>query len=294
VNVGYNIQASSDSKHKLLVEYDTGDVNDTHALAPMALKTKELLKINEMNVLADKGYHTADQIKQCIENNITTFVSPREPSTRDQGLFPISMFSYDKESDTYTCPAGSSLKTNNNWYQHSERHHKEGTGFKFRRYVTGDCKLCQLRNKCTNGKHNGRAIDRNENADALESNAKRVNDNPGYYRKRQQIAEHMYGTLKRQRGYTHTNLRGKEKVLGETGLFFIGYNLTRCITIVGVEKLIKALKKCCSPVFWSHLELFLSSYDNLSFYDNNLVFCQVRKNYVLNRFPSEFGNIIYR
>ena len=32
INVGYNIQASSHSKHKLLVEYDTGDVNDTHTL----------------------------------------------------------------------------------------------------------------------------------------------------------------------------------------------------------------------------------------------------------------------
>jgi hypothetical protein len=27
INVGYNIQASSDAKHKLLVEFDTGDVN---------------------------------------------------------------------------------------------------------------------------------------------------------------------------------------------------------------------------------------------------------------------------
>jgi len=27
VNVGYNVQAACDSKHKLLVEYDTGDVN---------------------------------------------------------------------------------------------------------------------------------------------------------------------------------------------------------------------------------------------------------------------------
>jgi len=37
------------SKHKLLVEYETGDVNDTHALGPMALKTKELLKVDSCN-----------------------------------------------------------------------------------------------------------------------------------------------------------------------------------------------------------------------------------------------------
>jgi transposase len=273
VNVGYNIQASSDSKNKLLVEYDTGDVNDTHALAPMALKTKELLKADKMNVLADKGYHTGDQIKQCIDNDITTFVSPKEPSTKDKGFYPISMFTYVKESDTYTCPTGSVLQTNNNWYLHSEKHHKEGTGFRFRRYVTKDCKTCPSRHKCTQGKHNGRAIDRNEHADAIEANAKRVNDNPGYYRKRQQIAEHMYGTLKRQRGYTHTNLRGKEKVLGETGLFFIGYNLTRCITILGVLKLIKALKECCLPVFESEHRLILSVFNDFFSLGKNIAVC---------------------
>jgi hypothetical protein len=32
INVGYNVQAASESKHKLLVEYGTGEVNDTHAL----------------------------------------------------------------------------------------------------------------------------------------------------------------------------------------------------------------------------------------------------------------------
>ncbi len=273
VNVGYNIQASSDSKHKLLVEYDTGDVNDTHALAPVALSTKELLKVERMNVLADKGYHTGDQIQQCIDNNITTFVSPKEPSTKDIGLYPISMFTYDKESDTYTCPQGSILRTNNNWYQHSEKHHKEGTGYKFRRYVTKDCKTCLSRQQCTQGEKNGRAIDRNENADAIEANAKRVNDNPDYYRKRQQIAEHMYGTLKRQRGYTHTNLRGKEKILGETGLHFIGYNLTRCISILGVREFIKALRECCLSDSWSETRLFLSFIDHYFFRSRSYAFC---------------------
>ena len=37
INVGYNIQACSDSKHKLLVEYETGSVNDAHCLAPIAI-----------------------------------------------------------------------------------------------------------------------------------------------------------------------------------------------------------------------------------------------------------------
>lgn len=273
VNVGYNIQAASDSKHKLLIEYDTGDVNDTHALAPMALKAKEILKADKMNVLADKGYHTGDQIQKCTDNNITPFVSPRDPSTKDEGLYAVTMFSYNKESDTYTCPAGSSLHTNNRWYQHSEKHHKEGTGYRFRRYITPDCKACPSRQKCTRGKHNGRAIDRSEFADALEANTQRVKDDPDYYRKRQQIAEHMYGTLKRQRGFTHTNVRGKEKVMGEVGLAFIGYNLTRCISILGVIKLISKLRESCLPVIKSKFRLVLSVCDEFFYSGKNIAVC---------------------
>jgi len=273
INVGYNIQASSDSKHKLLVEYDTGDVNDTRALAPMALRTKELLKVDKMTVLADRGYHTGDQIQRCTDNDITTFVSPRDPSTKDIGLYPVTLFAYDKASDTYTCPAGSIMKTNNNWYQHSEGHHKQGAGYRFRRYVTTDCRTCQERLKCTESKQNGRAIDRSEYADELEANTQRVKENPDYYRKRQQIAEHMYGTLKRQRGFTHTNVRGKEKVLGEVGLAFIGYNLTRCISILGVIKLINKLRESCLPVLKSKSRLILSVFNEFFYPGKDIVVC---------------------
>ena len=42
VNVGYNIQAGCDAKYKMFINNDTGTVNDTHALSPMALDAKEL------------------------------------------------------------------------------------------------------------------------------------------------------------------------------------------------------------------------------------------------------------
>jgi transposase-like protein DUF772 len=115
VNVGYNIQASSDSKYKLLADYDTGDVNDTNALASIAINTKEILGIDKMNVLADKGYHTGEQLEQCQKNDITTFVSPKAPATKDIGLYPITSFVYDKNQDCYICPQGNEMHTNGTW-----------------------------------------------------------------------------------------------------------------------------------------------------------------------------------
>jgi transposase len=264
VNVGYNIQASVDAKNKLLVGFGTGDVNDTHALADMAIAAKDLLKVEQIDVIADKGYHTGKEIQECMNNNITTYVSPRASSTNNKALYPAEKFAYNKQSDTYTCPAGHVLTTNDTWHKHSDSR-KGRDNYKFKRYTTNKCKGCGQRAQCTGSKHNGRAIDRSEYAAALEANTKRVEQNPDYYRQRQQIIEHVFGTLKRQRGFTHVLVRGKEQVLGEVGLMFIGYNLSRCISILGARELIKALRKCCLRIFRHQNRLIFSHYNELFF-----------------------------
>lgn len=263
INVGYNIQASSDAKHKLLVEFDTGDVNDTHALSSMAIQTKDLLGVESMKVLADKGYHTGAELAQCEKNDITTYVSPKSPATKDEGLYPITSFGYDCKNDIYICPQGHSMHTNGTWHEHSDKRRNKKGAYRFQRYTTSACKSCKVRSLCTKSATNGRYIDRGEYAEVIEANARRVEYNPDYYRQRQQITEHPFGTLKRQRGFTYALVRKKENVLGEVGLMFIGYNLGRCVSILGVEKLIKALKGCCLIIKkmqkWLILSLFRPS-----------------------------------
>ncbi len=222
----------------------------------MAIETKELLKVEKMDVLADNGYHTGEELKQCETENITTYVSPKAPATKDTGLYPVTAFRYNKQEDTYTCPEGQILFTNGVWYRHSGQ--GKNAPYQFRRYTTGMCKCCTARNKCTSSKQNGRVIDRSEFAESIEQNNQRVITNPGYYRQRQQLVEHPFGTLKRQRGFIFTLLKGKEKVLGEIGLGFIGYNLTRCVSILGIVKLIKALNKCCLLILWFEMRAILS------------------------------------
>lgn len=140
--VGYNIQASVDAKNKLIAHFNTGGVNDTNALAPMAIATKEVLAVEKMDVLADKGYHTGEQIRQCEENGITTYVSPKEPASNDPDIFPVTCFVYNVENDSYTCPAGETLTTNGTWLTHSSKGYK--SAYKFQRYNTKKCKSCEL------------------------------------------------------------------------------------------------------------------------------------------------------
>jgi transposase len=227
--VGYNIQASVDAKNKLITHFDTGSVNDTNALATVAVATKAVLQVEQMDVLADKGYHTGEQIRQCEQNGITTYVSPKEPASNDPDIFPVTSFVYNAPNDSYTCPAGETLTTNGTWLTHSSKGYK--SAYKFQRYNTKKCKTCELQPQCTKSKTNGRNIDRSEFADDVIQNNQRVKENPAYYKQRQQLAEHPWGTLKRQRGFDYVLTRGKKNVLGEVSLVFIGYNLSRFIQV---------------------------------------------------------------
>jgi hypothetical protein len=84
----------------------------------------------------------------------------------------------------------------------------------------------------------------------VEQNNKRVKENPQYYKQRQQLAEHPWGTIKRQRGFDHVLTRRKTNVLGEVSLVFIGYNLVRSIQITEGINAFKELIKRMIAHLW--------------------------------------------
>ena len=249
INVGYNVQAGCDARHKLFVNNDTGSVNDTHALSPMALDAKELLGVESLDVLTDKGYTTAKHLDICTKNGITPYSSPKDHSSHHNGRYPMVDFKYDAIKDTYTCPADQVLATNGSIYNkagHKVKHYKNREA----------CKVCPVRHLCTTNR-NGRFIERSIYQEALDGNQKRVEAKPEYYRLRQQITEHQFGTLKRQWGFTHTLMKGKDNVLSEVNLMMICYNLTRLMSILGPEVLKNRLKRLV-PEFSALFEVILA------------------------------------
>ena len=246
VEVSYNIQAAVDNKHNLVVATHTINRNDRNALTAIALEAKENLAIETCTVLVDKGYHNGREITQCKDHNIVTIVAHPDPGkSNENGTQPdylVAKFKYDKQSDTYICPQGETLKTTGRWHKKT----REKDSYQFKKYRTPACKTCPVKHLCTS-RTGGREIDRSEYADAVEENNQRYQENPQLYRKRQEINEHIFGTIKRQWGYNHTNLTGLEKVNGEHSLIMLVYNIKRSINILGVPDLIAKLKKWKSP-----------------------------------------------
>lgn len=243
VEVSYNIQAAVDNKHNLVVATHTINRNDLNALGAIALEAKENLEVDTFTVLVDKGYHNGREIARCKNNNITTIVAHPTPGiskeSATQTAYLVAKFIYNKQEDTYRCPEGAILKTTGSWHKKTGR--SEQSGYQFKKYRTPACKECLVKHLCTS-RTTGREIDRSEYADAVEENNKRYQENPQLYRKRQEINEHIFGTIKRQWGYNHTNLTGLEKVGGEHSLIMLVYNLKRSINILGIPDLIAKLK----------------------------------------------------
>ena len=268
VEVSYNIQAAVDSKHNLVVATHTINRNDKNALAAIALEVKENLALETFTVLVDKGYHNGRELHTCQQNNITTIVAvPEQGKSNENGTQPeylVSKFIYNKENNSYTCPEGKTLTTTGSWHKKTGR--TEESGYNFQKYRTPACKTCLVKDLCTSRK-GGRELDRSQYADAVEENHHRYKDNPQLYRKRQEINEHIFGTIKRKWGYNYTDLVGLEKVNGEHSLIMLVYNIKRSINILGVPDLIAKLQAWNTPykrkgLFFTkttNLKLFLAS-----------------------------------
>lgn len=264
VEVSYNIQAAVDDKHNLVVATHTINRNDKNALSAIALEAKENLALETLTVLVDKGYHNGRELDTCKNHNIITIVAhPDQGKSNENGTQPeylVSKFIYNKEQNTYTCPQGQTLTTTGSWHKKTGR--TEESGYQFQKYRTPACKSCPVKDQCTSRK-GGREIDRSQYADAVEENHQRYQANPQLYRKRQEINEHIFGTIKRKWGYNYTDLIGLEKVNGEHSLIMLVYNIKRSINILGVPDLIAKLKTWNSPYKAKVLFLLKTEYIKL-------------------------------
>ena len=246
VECGYNVQVTADSKHNLLIDAHNGGVNDTAALHVAGTAVQDLLEIKNFDLLADAGYHNGSQLAACEAAGITPYVSPvRQSSSANEG-YRKEDFTYISNGDFYICPQGNELHTNGALHIK-----KQKQSYRFKRYATKACIQCPVQDECTKRKQ-GRLLERSEHQEANDRNAERIEHNKDYYRQRQQIIEHPFGTFKRQWGITYFLTKGKEKVMTEFNLAMISYNLMRIVGILGLNEFRRLVKAS----FYSFLDLF--------------------------------------
>jgi transposase len=230
--VGYNVQVAVDTKHHLITAHEvTNSGSDRAQLANIASQAKQVLGVDELQAVADRGYYNCEEILACQEAGIeVTLPKPMTSGMEAKGRFGKQDFRYMAEEDVYVCPAGEKLAYH---YTNEEK------GLVLHRYWTNACLSCAIKHRCTTGKE--RRITRWEHEHVLETVQKRLDRNPQAMRQRRETAEHPFGTLKMRMGATHFLMKRLPKVATEMALHVLAYNLTRVMNIMGIQPLMAAI-----------------------------------------------------
>lgn len=87
--VGYNVQVAVDTTHHLIVTHEvTNSGSDRSQLANMAKKAKEVLGVDKLEAVADRGYYHGEEIIACAKAGITvTLPKPMTSGAKAEGRF---------------------------------------------------------------------------------------------------------------------------------------------------------------------------------------------------------------
>jgi hypothetical protein len=141
-----------------------GDENEVHRLGDLIEAHRDNTRRKAEVVVADSKYGTTANFLDCYDRGIRAHI-PVLKQTQDQQerrrkIFPESLFAYDLQTDTYSCPGGQTLRRRNYWAQR-----------KAFEYVTarGVCQQRPLRIQCTRSQSADRTFKRHERQEVLEN-----------------------------------------------------------------------------------------------------------------------------
>lgn len=142
----YQTHRGVDARHEVITatEVTPGEANEAHRMGALIEGHHRNTGRDVRVVVADNKYGTVENYLWCAERGIRAHIRSLEEthrgSGRQEGIFPKEAFTYDAVTDTFTCPAGQTLRKRS-WYK--ERNHFEYAP------VRGVCGGCHLREQCT-------------------------------------------------------------------------------------------------------------------------------------------------
>ena len=260
LDVCYNVQSSVDSKNKMIVHFDViNTAQDKNQLPPMAVASAEMLGVKNLNATADKGYNAVSDIVMCIAQGITPHVAgcdydvclpvdldvPKELVLNEVTAQNITghvngLSVYLPDRNIVICPMGQTLYPST---------YKKSKGKAFFRNGRA-CSSCKC--KCTKERYKAFEISMPKADFTKEFNDKnldvkqvRLTARKDIVAQRKSIAEHPFGTIKRNMNAEYLLTKGIDNVGGELFLAFLSYNFKRAINILGARYLIEAMGKRC-------------------------------------------------
>ena len=226
----YNLQVSSNGQY--IAHYSIHQATTDTTTLPSHLNdfNEQYLELPDV-VTADAGYGSEENYQYLEQNNITAFVKHNQfdrqqnKTIQNKKLFTTDKLYYNKEEDYYVCPMGQHMQNTGTFKRITS------TGFVQRvtRYAAKNCINCPLNGSCHKSMGN-RTIEVNHSLNQLKEKAnQRLLSEEGIKKRRQRChdIEPVFANIKNNHGFKRFMLRGKEKVLIETGLLALAHNLRK-------------------------------------------------------------------
>jgi transposase len=214
-------------------------------------------------LLADTGFNSGRNLEQLKESRIEPWMPARKSATPQSPSYPSppqesqttgtdadgstpstalpnsvktldkSAFTYNQETDTYTCPAGRSLPL-----LRTSSEQTEGGKVTYREYQSKDCGGCPLASRCLSRKSKKRRVRRDEFEPLREEMAARMKTPEGKarYRRRSFLAETPFAVINTSMNIRQLLLRGIDKVKTEIGWICCAYNLKKLSNLVATQR----------------------------------------------------------
>ncbi len=154
--LSYQVHRAVDVRSEVITATETtaGDVNEAHLMVPLLESHQVNTGRGAETVVGDSQYGTIDNFLVCHDRGLKAHMPDLKESLvkrRDKvDIFSEERFEYDRDSDTYRCPAGNRLKPKS---LHMNRQSRDYAAPK------KICASCNLRKQCTKNK-SGRTIKR--------------------------------------------------------------------------------------------------------------------------------------
>lgn len=238
----YNLQFAVEN-YFIVHTYVSNDRTDYKTLVPVVKKHQVHLHNTLMEVVADSGYSSEENLLYLKENEIESYIKLTEHEKKKSKKYyeDISKY-YNMKTTTITDGSGNPQKAyichNNRLlkYQKSEIRRVDGFERTFEIYASETCGGCLLKSEClykydpTRHEGKNKLMKINQRWDHLKSMAEEnvLSEKGIKYRQiRSVMTEGSFGDMKENDGYRRFHRRGAEKVTKEITLYVMARNINK-------------------------------------------------------------------
>lgn len=247
---GYVGVSAVDSKNQIIISAEAfGQCQEHDLLEPIVNNAKENMGahyIEKARLTADSGFHNKHNVAFCQDENIDAYIAdksfrardPRfkdykrfKPATKPKKYFTPTDFSFNKESDSCSCPAGKKM-----WQSQSNIVMGEHIYHRFEGYLN-DCRQCSLQKRCMRRSptNRGRQVSirigdaKQQEPSLLKQMQEKIDSRQGrhIYSQRLGTVEPVFGNINTNKRLNRFSLRGKTKVNAQWLMYCMVHNIEK-------------------------------------------------------------------